>query len=435
MTSPLPAPGTFYSLWQLPEHYMLVTPDHTILDATDLYLTTTLLERADIVGRNVFDVFPREEQSEWQVLFNSLEYVRQHATAHTMPRIRYDLQRPAAQGGGLEERYWQTTNYPQFDDQGRLQTILLKTEDVTAQHRAELQAAAIERELHENQERTRFILESLPVMVWTTQPDGAADYFNQRWLSFTGKPLDAETGSGWLDGVHPDDRASAAAAWRGAYESGEAYQTEYRLHCAEGDYRWVLARGIPRLNAEGAITMWVGCCIDIQDQKLMVLELLQASEEQALLSDQAYQAYQLAQSQRETFYALFQQAPALIGISRGPQHVFEFANPPYYELFATDDLIGRPVLEVVPEAAEQGYITLLDNVYQTGEPFFGKQMLLQLHRRTTGQIEERYFDFSYQALREKEQIVGIISFAFDVTELVEARHKLEGLLPPPPAAS
>ncbi|OWP64201.1 hypothetical protein CDA63_05630 [Hymenobacter amundsenii] len=413
---------------------MLVAPDFTILDASDRYLTTTLLERDAIVGRDVFDVFPREEQSEWQVLFNSLEYVRQHATAHTMPRIRYDLQRPAGQGG-LEERYWQTTNYPQLDDQGRLQYILLKTEDVTAQHRAEQQATIMQRELRESQERSRFILESLPVMVWTTQPDGAADYFNQRWLNFTGKPLAAETDSGWLDGVHPEDRDGAAKAWRGAYKSGQPYQTEYRLRCTDGDYRWVLARGVPRHNAEGAITMWVGCSIDIHDQKLMVQELLQASEEQAALSDQAYEAYQLAQSQRETFYALFQQAPALIAIARGPQYVFEFANPPYHELFATDDILGRTVLDVVPEAGEQGFIALLDQVYETGEPFYGKQMLLQLHRRATGQIEERYFDFSYQAFRENGQIVGILSFAFDVTELVQAQHKLETLLTPPPVAS
>ena len=87
--------------------------------------------------------------------------------------------------------------------------------------------------------------------------------------------------------------------------------------------------------------------------------------------------------------------------------------------------------EVVPEAAEQGFIALLDQVYQTGEPFYGKEMPLQLHRRATGQIDERYFDFTYQAFRENGQIVGIFSFAFDVTELVQARQKLETLVAAP----
>ncbi|QKG52401.1 PAS domain-containing protein [Hymenobacter sp. BRD67] len=163
--------------------------------------------------------------------------MRLHAAAHTMPRIRYDMQRTAELGGGLEERYWQTTNYPQFDAQGHLQAILLKTTDVTEQQQAEERARIIERDLLESQARSSFILEALPVMVWTTRADGVADYFNQRWLTFTGKQMEQEVGFGWLDGVHSDDRASAGAAWRQAYESGTSYQTEYRLHCADGRLR------------------------------------------------------------------------------------------------------------------------------------------------------------------------------------------------------
>ena len=427
MNPSLSAPGTFYALWQLPEYYLLMAPDYSILDASDLYLAVTFKHRAAIVGRNVFDVFPREDQNDWKVFTDSLDYVRQHAAPHTMPRIRYDMQRPAEQGGGLEERYWETTNYPQLDAQGNVQAILLKTCDVTEQHRAEQRAREMQHNLLESQERSKFILEALPVMVWTTRADGSSEYFNQRWLSFTGKELTQEVEFGWLEGVHPDDREAAGTAWRKAYESGEAYQTEYRLRCADGDYRWVLARGVPRRTATGEISMWVGCSVDIHDQKALVAELLQANEEQAALSDQSYQAFQLAQSQRETFYNLFQQAPALVAIVRGSQYVFEFANPLYQELFATDNLVGRTVLDIVPEAAEQGFIGLLDHVYQTGEPYYGKEMQLQLHRRATGQMESRYFDFVYQAFRENGEIVGIFSFAFDVTELVEARQQLQAL--------
>ncbi|WP_082685208.1 PAS domain-containing protein [Hymenobacter sedentarius] len=435
MTPLLSAPGTFYALWQLPEHYLLMAPDYTILDASDPYLAVTFKQRDVIVGRNVFDVFPRADQNDWKVFSDSLEHVRQHGTPHTMPRIRYDMQRTAEQGGGLEERYWETTNYPQLDAQGNVQAILLKTTDVTEQHLVEQQAQAMQRDLLESQERSKFILEALPVMVWTTRPDGSSDYFNQRWLTFTGRTMAQEVEFGWLEGVHPDDRDAANTAWRLAYESGEAYQTEYRLRCADGDYRWVLARGIPRRDAQGQVSMWVGCSVDIHDQKALVVELLQANEEQAALSDQAYQAFQLAQSQRETFYNLFQQAPALVAIVRGPQYVFEFANPRYHELFATDDITGHAVLDIVPEAAEQGFIALLDHVYQTGEPFYGKEMRLQLHRRASGQIESRYFDFVYQAFRENGAIVGIFSFAFDVTELVEARQQLRAFAASPQSPS
>ncbi|GAA4367150.1 hypothetical protein GCM10023185_38760 [Hymenobacter saemangeumensis] len=436
MAFPLSAPGTYDLLWQLPEHYLLMAPDFTILDASDLYLSATFKQREAIVGRNVFDVFPREDQNDWKIFTDSLEHVRQQRTPHTMPRIRYDMQRTPEQGGSLEERYWETTNYPQLDDQGQLQAILLKTEDVTEKHLADSRRRAMEQDLQELQERSLFILEALPVMVWTTRANGEADYFNQRWLSFTGKPSAEEEQFGWLEGVHSDDRAQAGAAWQKAYESGEPYQCEYRLRCNDGEYRWVLARGIPRRNGAGQVTMWVGCSVDIHEQKQMVEELLRANEEQAMLSDQAYQAYQLAHSQRETFFTLFQQAPALIAIVKGPDYVFEFANPRYHELFLTTDLIGRTVLEVVPEAGEQGFIALLDQVYQTGETFYGKEMRLEMHRRDTGELEEKYFDFAYQAYRENGEIVGIFSFAFDVTELVKARKRLETLVETlPPTAS
>ena len=362
---------------------------------------------------------------------DSFEHVRQHATPHTMPRIRYDIARPDGQDDGLEERYWQTTNHPQLDAQGQVQAVLVKTEDVTALH----QTTATNSDLLKSQERSRFMLESMPVMVWTTRPDGAADYFNQRWLAFTGRSLEQELGAGWLESVHPDDRAGAGAAWSRAYKSGQSYQTEYRLRCQDGEYRWVQALGIPRHNSAGEVSMWVGCCTDIHDQKFMVQELLRASEEQATLSDQSYQAFQLAKSQRETFHTLFMEAPALIAILRGPQHVFELANPLYEQLLPGREFMGRAAAEAIPEAAEQGFIALLDHVYQTGEPFVGKQVLVQLARVPGAALQDGYFDITYQAYREQGQIVGVFVFAFEVTEMVYARQQLEALSPSPPTAS
>jgi PAS domain S-box-containing protein len=362
------------------------------------------------------------------VLANSFEQVRQTRQPFTMPMFRYDLRRSEEQGGGNEERYWQATNHPIFGANGEILYILRRTEDVTAQHYAELERQAMQRDLAESQQRAQFILQSLPVMVWTTGPDGQADYFNQRWLQFTGRTAEQELGRGWTAGIHADDREKVSQIWQRASEAKEKYQLEYRLRNAEGRYRWVLAQGIPRLNDEGAVTMWIGCATDIQDQKQLVEELLLANEEQVALSDQAYAAHQLAQSQREAFYSLFMQAPALITILRGEQHEFEFVNPRYQALFPGRILVGRTVAEAIPEAVEQGFIGLLDEVYRTGQPFHGTEVLLQVQRPDSDEMEQVYLNFIYQASRENGEIVGISCFAFDVTELVLARKKLEQLL-------
>ncbi|QIX61461.1 PAS domain-containing protein [Hymenobacter sp. BT18] len=420
------SPDYQYLFRLLPHNYLLLLPDGTIVDNSDKHVGVSMLNREQAVGRNIFEAYPSAPKSQ-QELNDSHDYVRQHKQPHTMPVMRYDLLRPEAEGGGYEQRYWRITHYPVLDEQGELLYILQHPEDITTQHLADQQRLAAEQALSQAQKQALFTLEALPVMVWTAQPDGTIDYFNQRWLQFTGRTGQEDPAGSWQAVIHPEDLPHLSESWGQAIAERQPYEAEFRMRRHDGQYRWVLARTVPQREADGSVLMWVGSGIDIQEQKQLVLELTEANEQQLLLSEQSYQAAQLAQRQRETFYNLFMEAPALISIVRGSEYRIEFANPPYHELFATSELVGRTVLEVVPEAAEQGFIALLDHVYQTGEAFQGSEMKLQLHRRATGQIEERYFDFSYQAFRENGQIVGIFSFAFDVTERVHMRQQLNQL--------
>ncbi|QIX60532.1 PAS domain-containing protein [Hymenobacter sp. BT18] len=415
----------------LPDNFLLIAPDAdaTILDNTDRHVAVSMKSRAEVVGVPFFEAYPATDEASANTIRESHEHVRQHREPHTMPLIRYDLQRPESQGGGLEELYWEATHYPILDEQGQLQFILQRTQDVTEKYQARLAAEKVRRELAEQQDRMRFVLESMPILVWTARPDGTRDYFNTRWLQFTGKELGAELEGQWLQGVHPDDRARVTQRWQECVQSGQPYQVEYRLRRHDGQYRWVLMRGLPRLDAQGQITMWVGGGTDIQDQKQMVQELLDTNEQQALLSEQAYQAYQLAEQQRETFYNLFMQTPALICILRGPQHRFEFVNPPYQALFPHRQLVGLTVAEALPEVVEQGFIGLLDGVYTTGETFVGNEIEIMLDRDGSGRLQRSYLNFTYQLFQENHEKAGITVFAYDVTDLVEARRALEGSAP------
>ncbi|PJJ61242.1 PAS domain-containing protein [Hymenobacter chitinivorans] len=409
----------------LPENLMLMTPDVTIIDNTDGHVQVSLKKREEIVGRDFFDAFPSVDQNQGDIIFQSQDHVRRFREPHAMPVIRYDLEVPAERGGGFEELYWQATHYPILDDQGELLYILQRTQNVTEQYRAEQQRLTAQRELAEAQERTRFILESLPVLIWTATPDGQRDFFNQRWLTFTGREPAAILGTGWMQDIHPDDQANVRRNWAHSVEQGVVYQAEYRLRRHDGLYRWVLVRATPRRNAAGDITMWVGCGTDIHDQKQLVQELLEANEQQSALSDQAYQAYQLAQSQKETFHNLFEQAPALICILRGPEHTFEFVNPRYQELFRGRQLVGSSVAEALPEVVEQGFIGLLDNVYATGETFYGNEISIMLEGPAGEPTRQLFLNFTYQLFSEHGQKAGITVFAYDVTDLVQARKAIE----------
>ena len=130
--------------------------------------------------------------------------------------------------------------------------------------------------------------------------------------------------------------------------------------------------------------------------------------------------------ERKRFEGLYAQAPSCMGILKGPDHVFELANPLYLQLIGKTDIIGKTVKELMPELESQGIFTFLDNVYQTGESFSANEMLVQLDIAGTGELVDTYLNFIYQAHRNIEgDIDGIFFFAIDVTEQVLSRKKID----------
>jgi PAS domain S-box-containing protein len=147
--------------------------------------------------------------------------------------------------------------------------------------------------------------------------------------------------------------------------------------------------------------------------------------------------------------SILAQAPGAIAVFDGPDHVFQLTNHNYLSLFFgdRDDLIGRPVREAVPEAVEQGFVALLDGVYQTGEPYSGTEAPIDL-KQSDGTIKSFYINFVYQPLRNTDGVIeGIIAVVIDATsqvltkqaleisakELVYERHKLETIFKESPS--
>jgi PAS domain S-box-containing protein len=139
--------------------------------------------------------------------------------------------------------------------------------------------AAQRRVLEESDLKFRTLADTMPQMVWSTQPDGFHDYFNARWYEFTGAPAGTTDGEGWNDMFHAEDQDRAWTAWRRSLETGQPYAIEYRLRHFDGTYRWVLGRALPVRDDSGAITRWFGTCTDIHEQKLAYEEREVISQE------------------------------------------------------------------------------------------------------------------------------------------------------------
>jgi len=143
---------------------------------------------------------------------------------------------------------------------------------------------------------------------------------------------------------------------------------------------------------------------------------------------QRAQASLEAERQHQYLTELFARAPAGIAVVTGAQHVFEMANPTYVQFMGRRDLVGRALLEAMPELNGQVFHTLLDQVYRTGEAEIGSEMLARVSRGPGGAIEDVFFNFIYQPLRDERGLTrGIMLFAYEVTEQVNARLRAEHL--------
>jgi signal transduction histidine kinase/DNA-binding response OmpR family regulator len=134
---------------------------------------------------------------------------------------------------------------------------------------------------------------------------------------------------------------------------------------------------------------------------------------------------QALEAERLGLRSIFTRAPAFIATLRGPEHVFEIANPPYMKIVGESrDIVGKPVREALPEVAGQGFFELLDRVYESGEAFSGNEDCIVFDHG--GVREERYVDFVYQPILDAEGAVsGIFVHGNDVTEQVRARRVVE----------
>jgi PAS domain S-box-containing protein len=136
-----------------------------------------------------------------------------------------------------------------------------------------------------------------------------------------------------------------------------------------------------------------------------------------------------SEAQRERLGVLFQQAPAIIFVLQGPEHIITLANPLLVQRLGGRELVGRPLREAIPEFEEQGFRELLDNVYRTGEPAVGHEMSMWVDSHGNGEAEEGFFNFVYTPTRGPDgRVDGVFVHIVEVTELVRERQKAEEAL-------
>jgi PAS domain S-box-containing protein len=121
--------------------------------------------------------------------------------------------------------------------------------------------------LRESESRFRTMADTTPIMVWTSGTDMLCDFFNKTWLGFTGRTLEQEVGNGWAQGVHAEDVQNCLDTYVSSFKARQPFAMEYRLRRADGEYRWMLANGVPRYTPTGEFAGYIGSCLDVTERK------------------------------------------------------------------------------------------------------------------------------------------------------------------------
>ena len=204
--------------------------------------------------------------------------------------------------------------------------------------------------------------------------------------------------------IHPDDQRAVVDAMLKAVVDVAEFDCEFRAVWSDGSIHWLLARGSPAGPVGGMPNLLIGFTSDITPHKAIDEEILR---------------------ERNVLEEVFCQAPAFIAVLGGPSHVFELINDEYRRMIPGREFIGKRVIDVVPEAQDQGFIDLLDGVYRTGVAHVEYSRRLKLARDPDDRTEVRYLDYVYQPRRDPNgRISGVIVLGVDRTERVQTEQKL-----------
>jgi signal transduction histidine kinase len=354
-----------------------------------------------------------------------------------LARIDHTNSNPA----DLEYRYYNLVWQARRDLAGAVDGVLVFAYDVTPQVRARQQVEQLNVELEARveartreaeaaraeAERQRTYLESVfhhaPAAIAVYGgPNLVFELVNPVYQALLpGRPL---RGLPVRDAFPEVAELSVFDTLRQVYETGTTHYEQDQLILVSGpdgtlENRYFNFTLQARYDAQHRVDGVVGFGLEVTKQ---VVARQQADTLQAeLLATAQHQA-----AERHAFYQIFEQTPALIALLRNPGHRFEYVNPAYQSLFPGCQLVGLDAVEAAPELLAQGFIALLDRVYQTGETHFGQETPF-VPVPTSGQpARTTYFDFTYQAFRENGAVAGVSIFAFDVTEQVLIRQQREG---------
>ena len=183
--------------------------------------------------------------------------------------------------------------------------------------------------LQSSELRFRLMANHAPVLIWISDLSKGCIWFNKPWLEFVGRSLHEETGRGWTQNIHPDDFDYCLKVYDSSFEARREFKMSYRLRRHDGEWRWLLDHGVPRVDGENVFVGFIGSCIDITEHK---------------------EALAAARDSEQRLSSIFGSAMDAIITVNERQEITHF-NASAETMFGctTQEVIGQPVTRLIPE--------------------------------------------------------------------------------------
>lgn len=354
---------------------------------------------ADVQGKSLFAVFPELEKQGFRHLLDNVRLSGNPFTAYEFPIV---FDRPE----GPETTYFDFIYQPYYEGH-EITGIISVGYDVT-------EKVLAKRFIERGEKKWKQLANSMPVMVWTADEKGSINFFNELWFQTTGLTLEESLGFGWTKALHPDDVDRCLDAWKNALTSQSFYELQLRYRKKEGDYQWVIARGVPVVE-NGELIGWYGTSTDITDQKKIEKQLEELVDGRTAEIQEKSTLLDNILKNSSNGITVSQVVRDDKGIVIDAQTILANDAAVKYSGLPKEDYLTKPASYFDPNLMSSPYGQACVKTLETGEPFI-----------------MRYFvDFSKRWLEltvSKMDNDRLIHHFTDVTSIKEAELRLEKTL-------
>jgi PAS domain S-box-containing protein len=274
--------------------------------------------------------------------------------------------------------------------------------------------------LTESEQKFRLLADSMPQFVWTSDPQGNLNYYNQSVFNYSGISPEKVKMDKWLDLVHPDDKEETLSKWMEAIQTGQEYVFEHRFRYKDGNYIWHLSRAVPQKNAQGHIQMWVGTSTDIHAQKVAATNLEKNIQEQIKELKRLNEALKKSE---ERYHQMVEEVQDYAIFYLNEQGIVENWNKGAEKIkgYSAHEIVGKSFSNFYPEPDKQNRLpdTLLEQarltgrvahegwrVRKNGELFWANVVITALHN-------------------EQNEVIGFSKVTHDLTEKKLAEDRIK----------